>query len=102
MEIIAKYFNVSLLTSKHFNKKLNFESNTYYFSVESKDKLTKVIEYFDKYPLMGIKFLDYKIFKIIFTMILNKDHLTNLGRYLIKQYIIIKKNSILNNPNFNK
>jgi LAGLIDADG endonuclease len=57
MENIANYFSVSLLTSTR--TKFTLPTSTYYFSVETMDKLDKVIHYFDKYPLMGVKSLDY-------------------------------------------
>jgi hypothetical protein len=37
----------------------------YYFSVKSPQKLSKVITYFEKYPLIGIKGLDYKVFVFV-------------------------------------
>lgn len=83
MENIASYFSVSLLTSTRI--KLTLPTSTYYFSVEAMDKLNKVIDYFDKYSLMGVKSLDYQDFKTIYLMILNKDHLTELGRDHIKK-----------------
>ena len=87
MENIANYFSVSLLTSTR--TKFTLPTSTYYFSVEAMDKLApglgipdlgvqgaspgdKVIHYFDKYPLMGVKSLDYQDFKTIYLMILNK------------------------------
>ena len=87
MEMIANYFNVSLLTSIR-ETKFTVSNSTYYLSVESTDKLSKVIKYFDKYPLMGVKSLDYKDFKTIYLMILNKDHLTDLGREKIKNLVL--------------
>ena len=90
MNNIANYFSVSLLTSTR--TKFTLPTSTYYFSVETMDKLDKVIHYFDKYPLMGVKSLDYQDFKTIYLMILNKDHLTDLGRERIKE-IIINMNS---------
>jgi hypothetical protein len=90
MNNIANYFSVSLLTSTR--TKFTLPTSTYYFSVETMDKLDKVIHYFDKYPLMGVKSLDYQDFKTIYLMILNKDHLTDLGRDHIKT-IVLNMNS---------
>jgi hypothetical protein len=86
MENIANYFSVSLFTSTR--TKFRLPTSTYYFSVEAMDKLDKVIYYFDKYPLMGVKSLDYQDFKTIYLMILNKDHLTDLGRDYIKAIVL--------------
>ena len=41
---------------------------------------------------MGVKSLDYKNFKTVYLMILNKDHLTDLGRDKIKK-IVLNMNS---------
>jgi|SRR5271169_2206927 len=83
MEMIAKYFNVSLLTSIR-NTKYIVSNSTNYLSVESTDKLSKVIKYFDKYPLMGVKSLYYKDFNSVNLRSLDEDHLTDLGRDKIK------------------
>jgi LAGLIDADG endonuclease len=65
MEMIANHFEVNLLTSTGKDSKL-LSTSTYYFSVESKGKLHKVIDYFDTYSLMGTKYLDYEDFKIVY------------------------------------
>lgn len=51
-----------------------------YFEVSKKDKLTKVINYFDLYPLKGIKSLDYNCFKEVYLLICDKKHLTDAPR----------------------
>ena len=56
--MITKYFEVSLLTSIRNNAKFSSPAKCYYFSVESPQKLSKVITYFENYPLIGIKGLD--------------------------------------------
>lgn len=99
MKMIANYFNVNLLELTQ--KKVDSSDATFYIHVEAKDKLNKVIDYFDKYPLMGVKSLDYQDFKTVYSLILSnspgggaawglchrgpsapgaKDHLTYLGR----------------------
>lgn len=90
MKMIADNFNVTLL---EFTR-TTFETpnSTYYIHVESKDKLNKVITYFDKYPLMGVKSLDYQDFKTVYSMILTKDHLSDSGREKIK-LIVANMNS---------
>jgi LAGLIDADG DNA endonuclease family protein len=39
----------------------------------------KVIPFFDKYKIIGIKFQDYQDFKKVADLIKNKDHLTVKG-----------------------
>lgn len=90
MKMIANYFNVTLLKSTRTT--FDIPNSTYYIHVESKDKLDKVISYFDKYPLMGIKGLDYQDFKTVYFMILAKDHLSDSGRDIIR-YIVTHMNS---------
>jgi hypothetical protein len=85
MQIIADFFDVVLLESTRTTFKTS--NSTYYFHVESKDKLSKVINYFDKYSLMGVKGLDYQDFKTIYSMILTKDHLIDSRREEIKRII---------------
>jgi hypothetical protein len=48
----------------------------------------KVIPHFLKYPLRGTKYLDFLVFKEVFDIIENKDHLTDEG--LNKLYILSK------------
>lgn len=66
MEMIAQHFGVSLLTSTRNNIKFLKPASTYYLSIETKDKLSKVVEYFTNYPLMGIKSLDYQDFTKVY------------------------------------
>lgn len=47
MSMIAKYFEVSLLTSIRHNAKFSSSAKTYYFSVESPQKLSKKVAYFE-------------------------------------------------------
>jgi hypothetical protein len=87
MSMIAKFFEVSLLTSIQNNAKFSSPAKCYYFSVESPQKLSKVITYFEKYPLIGIKGLDYKDNVFVYTMVLNKGDLTDKGRETIKRIV---------------
>jgi hypothetical protein len=50
MSVIAKYFEVSLLTSIRNNAKFSSPAKCYHFSIESPQKLSKDITYFKKYP----------------------------------------------------
>ena len=53
-------------------------------SVESISKIKFIIDYFDKYPLLGTKNEDYKDWVKVYNMILNKEHLTKEGKTRIK------------------
>ena len=53
--------------------------NTIEYSVTSLQKLKVIIDYFDKYPLISQKRVDYELWKQIFNLMLNKEHLTEEG-----------------------
>lgn len=82
MEEIAKHFQVSLLTSTRKNNKFLAPAATYYLSIETIEKLSRIIDYFSIYPLRGVKGLDYQDFSTVYHMIKNGDHLTDLGSRL--------------------
>ena len=48
------------------------------------DKLKYLVNYFNKYPLLGIKNLDFKDWETVYYMIMSKEHLTEKGQYKIK------------------
>ena len=85
--MIAKYFEVSLLTSIRHNAKFSSSAKSYYFSAESPHKLSKEIAYLEKYTLIGLKALDYRDFAFVYQMILAKEHLTDKGRENIKPIV---------------
>ena len=87
MSMIAKFFEVSLLTSIRNNAKFSSPAKCYYFSVESPQKLSKVIIYFESIHVIGIKGLDYKDKVFVYTMVLNKGDLTDKGRETIKRIV---------------
>ena len=49
------------------------------YRVLSVKELSAVINHFDRYPLITQKRADYELFKQAFTLILNKEHLTEEG-----------------------
>ena len=53
-------------------------------SVSAIEKIGFIIEYFKKYPLLGIKGKDFKDWDIVYNMMLSKEHLTDEGRLKIK------------------
>ena len=56
-------------------------------SVESIQKVGFVIDYFNKYPLIGDKLNDFKNWVVVYNIILCKEHLTNEGKLKIKKLI---------------
>lgn len=64
---------------------LNLKQSAIYFVVvKFKDIYDKIIPFFDKYPIKGVKALDYSDFKKIANVIHNKEHLTEQGVYKIQ------------------
>lgn len=53
------------------------------FRIQSTKDLAKLIAHLDKYPLKTQKFSDYILFKEVFNLILNKEHLTISGLHKI-------------------
>jgi hypothetical protein len=77
MELIVKALNCG-----HIYKK----RNTVDFYVSSfKDIMNIIIPFFDKYPLRGIKILDYKDFYKVALLMKKKQHITAEGLILIKK-----------------
>lgn len=72
---------------------LNLKQSAVYFVVTNfKDIFEIIIPLFDKYPLKGIKALDYYDFKKVAYLMYNKEHLTQQG--------LAKIQSIKSNMNF--
>ena len=53
-------------------------------SVQSIDKVGFLIEYFNKYPLIGVKAKDFNCWKEVYNLIITKQHLTEDGRLKIR------------------
>lgn len=74
---IASFFNVSLYTrTRIFDKK---EFLFYLIIAHNFDSYIKVCEYFDKYPLLSSKYLNYMDWSYIVNLQKNKQHLTAEG-----------------------
>ena len=59
---------------------------TIYFRIEKfKDLTDKVIPYFDKYPIIGVKSQDFEDFKRVTELMKNRAHLTYEGLDQIKK-----------------
>lgn len=56
-------------------------------TVSAIGKLESLVNYFDKYPLIGDKLNDYKKWRIAYDMLIAKEHLTPEGRLKIKSLI---------------
>lgn len=56
-------------------------------TVSAIGKLEPIVNYFDKYPLIGDKLNDYKKWRIVYYMMIAKEHLSLEGRLKIKSLI---------------
>jgi hypothetical protein len=69
---------------------LNLSRSAVYFVVTNLQDITdKVIPFFEKYPIKGVKASDYEDFKKVGVLMTKKDHLTEKGIAEIK---LIKSN----------
>ena len=50
-----------------------------YLVYKLSDITDKIIPFLDKYPILGVKSLEYSDFKKVSTLIINKEHLTKKG-----------------------
>ena len=80
MEKLGLFLDCSVKT--YSSNKTNTEVLS--LTVSAIDKLKPIVNYFDKYPLIGNKFDDYKKWKAAYNMIVSKEHLTSAGRLKIK------------------
>lgn len=64
---------------------LNLNQSAVYFVVtDLQDIIEKIIPLFEKYPIKGVKSLDFNDFKLIANLVHNKEHLTEEGLCKIK------------------
>lgn len=63
------------------------ESEILSLTVSAIGKLEPLVNYFDKYPVIGEKFNNYMKWRIVYDMIIAKEHLTLNGRLKIKSLI---------------
>jgi hypothetical protein len=60
MEFIASYLNCNVLTFKYKALKSPEQKEVLSLSLTSINNLKPIIEYFNNYPLLGTKYLDFK------------------------------------------
>jgi LAGLIDADG endonuclease len=64
-------------------------------SVTGIKNLEFIVNYFNKYPLLGKKGKDFKYWEIVYHMIVSKEHLTEVGKLKIRAIAYeMKKNKI--------
>jgi hypothetical protein len=68
---VKEYFGVGNIT-KHGDTSIQY-------TVRSLKDLSIIISHFEKYPLNTQKWADYELFKLGFSLIQNKEHLTKEG-----------------------
>lgn len=62
-------------------------------SVQSIEKIGFLIDYFNKYPLIGVKAKDFNCWEEVYNLIFTKEHLTEQGRLKIRLIADIMKNN---------
>jgi hypothetical protein len=70
------------------------QSAVYFVVVNFKDLFEKIVPLFNKYPIKGVKALDFAEFKKVVGLMHNKEHLTEQGLSKI-QSIKLNMNSFL-------
>lgn len=61
------------------------KQDTYYYGSTSFGNARKIIKYFDKYPLLSTKYLNFIYWRKVYILIYNKKHLTVKGILLIEK-----------------
>ena len=72
LDLIKNYFGKVGVISKHGEQYINY-------GIRSLKDLQIIINHFDKFPLKTNKLNNYKLFKLAFDIIKNKEHLTKEG-----------------------
>ena len=66
LELIKSYFGVGFIKLR--------KNNSVSYTVSSYKDLAKIIEHFEKYPLITKKFADYELWKEVYFLMVNKEH----------------------------
>jgi hypothetical protein len=97
MEKISNFLSCNLQIIKNTNTSLKLEPiDTLIAEVSALNKIDNIITYFNKFPLLGMKQLDFNDWKSVYFMIKKREHLTESGRLkinLIKSNMNSKRNS---------
>ena len=96
---MANYFNIlddNLLASKYIYESIT--RNTSLLQIKNNSDINnKIIPFFNKYPILGIKSLDFADFKKVAEIMYNKEHLTESGfndiLKIVKQMNLNRNNS---------
>ena len=83
MEGLARFLGTTV-KSYNSNKTHTEVLSLYVLSIDS---IKFLIDYFNKYPVIGEKYNDYKKWSTVYNMIVSKEHLTEEGRLKIKLLI---------------
>jgi hypothetical protein len=78
MEKIAQFLSCKISVYETNNNKVIS------LSVSSIEKLKNIIYYFNKYPLLGTKYKDFKDWELVYNMTISMEHLNNNDRYKIR------------------
>ena len=79
MENLALFLSCNLKSYTN-----NTGSEVLSLSISSIDNVKFIINYFNKYPLLGNKINDFKKWEQVYIMIISKEHLTDEGILKIK------------------
>ena len=79
MESLALFLSCNLTSYTN-----NTNSERLSVNVSSLDSIKFLVNYFNKYPLIGDKLNDFKKWEIVYNMIIKKEHLTDKGRLEIR------------------
>ena len=80
MENLAGQLNCNLLSfNSILNRKTNERRKIYSISLTSPIKLLPLIEYLNKYKLLGNKYKDFKDWEKVYYLVVSKTHLTKTG-----------------------
>jgi len=82
MEKLALFLSCNLKSYTN-----NIGSDILSVSVSSIDSIKFIVDYFNKYPLLGDKFNDFNKWEVVYNMIISKEHLTDKGRLKIRSLI---------------
>lgn len=74
----------NILTYKKKGKTTQELAELLSVSVTRLDKLKPIVDYFNKYPLLGLKAKDFKDWEVVYHMLVSKEHLTEAGRLKIR------------------